>query len=242
MSLSGLLGLGTRELVAIVGAGGKSTLMAALGAELAAAGRMVLVTTTTKMGTDQTDRYPTVVWTDEDVAAVLDRPGPILVLERGDESKVTGPTPDVVDALFGTADYVLVEADGARGRSFKAPAEHEPVIPAATTFVVIVVGSDAFGRPIAEAAHRPERVVAISGRETSAAITPAVVASVIGHHDGGLRGVPATARVAVAVTKVANETDRALVRDLAARLEHHPQIDRVVPIEALPQTSPSNRS
>lgn len=259
MSLVELLGLGAHELVAIVGAGGKSTLMATLGAELAEAGHTVLATTTTKMGSGQTDRFPTVVWVDDvlgkdvfrkdvlgkdvlgkdvlrkegvDATDLRTRPGPILVLERGDERKVTGPAPHVVGALFATSDYMLVEADGARGRSFKAPAEHEPVIPAATTYVAIVMGADAFGRPIAEAAHRPERVVALSGREASAAITPAVVASVVGHRDGGLRGVPQEARIAVVVTKVADEADRRRVRDLAAGLEQHPRIERVVAIAA----------
>jgi len=242
MSLVELLGLGAHELVAIVGAGGKSTLMATLGAELAEAGHTVLAPTTTKMGSGQTDRFPTVVWMDDvlgkdvsrkegvDATDLRTRPGPILVLERGDERKVTGPAPHVVGALFATSDYMLVEADGARGRSFKAPAEHEPVIPAATTYVAIVMGADAFGRPIAEAAHRPERVVALSGREASAAITPAVVASVVGHRDGGLRGVPQEARIAVVVTKVADEADRRRVRDLAAGLEQHPRIERVVAI------------
>ena len=61
--------------------------------------------------------------------------------------KVTGPSPEAVDRLFTdtSADYVIVEADGARSMSVKAPAEHEPVIPSRSTLVVIVVGIDAVG-------------------------------------------------------------------------------------------------
>jgi probable selenium-dependent hydroxylase accessory protein YqeC len=47
---------------------------------------------------------------------------------------------------------ILNEADGSRMRPFKAPAEHEPVIPEETTLVVPVVGADIFGRTLAASA------------------------------------------------------------------------------------------
>ena len=51
MSLLGPLGLRSPEVVAVVGAGGKTTLVYRLAAEARALGRRVLVTTTTHMGT-----------------------------------------------------------------------------------------------------------------------------------------------------------------------------------------------
>ena len=53
------------------------------------------------------------------------------------------------------------EADGAAGRFLKAPADHEPVIPAGTTVVVVVAGLKAVGGRIADVAHRPERVASL---------------------------------------------------------------------------------
>jgi probable selenium-dependent hydroxylase accessory protein YqeC len=59
-------------------------------------------------------------------------------------------------------DVVLVEADGSRMRPFKVPADHEPPVPPQTTLLVPVVGITAVNQPIAAAAHRPERVVALA--------------------------------------------------------------------------------
>lgn len=230
MSLVRRLGIGERELVAIVGAGGKSTLMAALGSELAATGHSVVATTTTKMGADQIRRYRTVLWDDGDPASMSGRSGPILLLARSDRHKVTGPPPETIDELFTHTDYVLVEADGARGRSFKAPGAHEPVIPQATTLVIVVMGADAFDGTIGEAAHRPERVEALTGFDRSSRITPSLAAAVLGHPDGGLRNVPTQARVVVGVTKADDVARRAAVHELEKHLEAHPRIDGVVVI------------
>jgi molybdenum cofactor cytidylyltransferase len=230
-NLSGALGLGERDLVAFVGAGGKSTLMFTLAQQLVAAGRTVVITTTTKMGAGQMDRFPNSARSTapEDVAAALERAGPVLVIEMHDRHKVTGLSPEAVGDVFAqtNANYVLVEADGAHGRSFKAPASHEPVIPEAATIVVIVFGADAFGRPISEEAHRPELVAGLAGCEVGDVITPEVAAMVLGHHDGGLRGVPAEARTVVAITKVDRDEDGSEVDELIGLLFHHPGIGRV---------------
>ncbi len=228
--LAPLLGVAERELVAFVGAGGKSTLMVALGRELAAAGSVVVITTTTKMGSDQVERFPNVVLSaaPADVETALERPGPVLVLATHDRRKVTGPPPEAVDALFAetSADFVLVEADGARGRSFKAPAKHEPVIPQSTTLVVVVFGADALGRPIS-VAHRPELVAALAGCGVDDLITSELAATVLGHREGGLRGVPAHARTVVAITKAHRVGRGPLVADLAGRLTRQADVEGV---------------
>ncbi len=234
-ALAARLGLGARELVAFVGAGGKSTLLFALGEELAAQGRRVVLTTTTKLGTEQAARAPTSCRTDvlATVAAALDGPGPVMVVTGGDDHKVTGPPPEGVDRLFasGVADFVLVEADGARRRAFKAPAAHEPVIPATTTVVVVVMGADAVGGVIAEVAHRPERVAALAGRSTDDVLDAEACVAVLTHPRGGLAGVPAAARVVVAVTKVTPDRE-AVARDIAQKLDASDRIDRTLVLSA----------
>ena len=230
-NLSKAFGLEERDLVAFVGAGGKSTLMFTLAQELVAAGRTVVITTTTKMGAGQMDRFPNSARSTapEDVAAALERSGPVLVFETHDRHKVTGLSPEAVGDVFvrTSTDYVLVEADGARGRSFKAPARHEPVIPEAATIVVIVFGADAFGRPIDREAHRPELVAGLAGCEVGDVITPEVAATVLAHRDGGRRGVPAGARTAVAITKVDRAVNGPEVDELTGLLRRHPGIGRV---------------
>ena len=82
-------------------------------------------------------------------------------------------------ALEGAADYLLVEADGAKMLPLKAHAEHEPVIPECAKRTVCVVGIDGVGRPISQACHRTERFARLAGASTADATTPEMVARVL---------------------------------------------------------------
>jgi len=231
------LGLGDRELISFVGAGGKTTLMLGLGSELVGQGRKVVITTTTKMGPDQI--APPVVESISAVEANLDRrPGPIFLVRRESESKVTGPPPNEVNKLFreSSADYVLVEADGARGRSLKAPSGFEPVIPSSSTIVVLVAGIDAVGSPITTACHRPERVAELLDRPVSHTLDVEDMAKILTSARGGLKDIPATARVAVALTKVAS-ADIETARRLTRLVGNDPDVERVL---VVPHQSPES--
>ena len=119
-SLAAEFGIGERELVAFVGAGGKSTLLFRLGDELAERGATVMLTTTTKMGTDQARQVRCVA--PGAVTAAFDAAGPVMVVATDDGHKITGPPPDEITALFATPgldhvrDPVGHDAGGDRGR------------------------------------------------------------------------------------------------------------------------------
>ena len=221
------LGLGGRELVSIVGAGGKTTIMGILAEELGSGGASVILTTTTKMGAEQVTEP--VCWSDD--PAVVERdlvPGkPLLVLTGAANSKVTGLDPDAVDALFlaTTVDDVLVEADGARSLSIKAPADHEPVIPRLSTTVIVVMGADAFVNPLETVAHRVDRITALTGLTGDDVLTHEDAATILLNPNGGLKAIPETARVVMTITKV-TPNNIVHARSLGARLEGHPRVDR----------------
>jgi molybdenum cofactor cytidylyltransferase len=222
------LSLGAKDLISFVGAGGKSTLMLALGRELVAQGRRVVVTTTTKMSLDEISSP--VVDSIKGVEANLERrPGPVFVVRRGADDKVVGPAATEIDRLFRetSADDVLVEADGASGKSLKAPAPFEPVIPVTSTIVVVVAGIDAVGSTIISSCHRPERVAEIIGRPVSHVLTAADVAQVLTSARGGLKDIPAAARVVVALTKVTSESMDA-AHQLSLTISRDPDVERVV--------------
>lgn len=231
MNLRGLLGVGERELVAFTGAGGKSTLLVGLGNELASHGHRVVLTTTTKLGPDQL--AGTVCWspgTDE-VDRALETAEPVFVVGSDQGHKVEGVSPDAVNELFAktSADYVLAEADGARRRPLKAPADHEPVVPSEATLVVVVAGISAVGETLADAVHRPPQGIALTGLEAGDRLRPQDVAVVLGHSDGGLKGIPARARVVVALTRVDAATADAAA-EIDERLAENARIERVVVI------------
>lgn len=160
---------------AVIGGGGKTTLLRTLGEELAAEGGRVLLCTTTKILPFA--GLPCVTEPDAlDAAAEKSR---LLcagtLLENG---KLAAPAVPMA-ALAARFDYVLAEADGAAHRPMKAHAPHEPVIPAAANQTICVVGASGFGQPVRIAAHRPERFAALAGVSEEAAITPEMAAAVL---------------------------------------------------------------
>lgn len=226
--------LRARELVAFVGAGGKTTLMLALAAQLTTQGRTVVVTTTTRMSFEEIRPLlpPLLSSAPAEVESALGDSGPVLLLVSADGPKVGGPPPGEVDRIFRetSVEYLLVEADGAQRRPLKAPAPHEPVIPPATTLVIIVAGAHALGAPIADAAHRPELVAELTGRRLGDPVTPDVVATVVGHPAGGLQGVPLGARVVVAITGISGHERRINAVQIASLLADHARIEQVVAV------------
>jgi probable selenium-dependent hydroxylase accessory protein YqeC len=127
------LELEKNELVCFVGAGGKTGLMHQLLAECAQQGARVLVTTSTKMFKSQlTDCCRLYLEQDEDKLRrkLIDASASERVLAAAEgliANKVIGLSREAIDRLYisGVFDFILVEADGARGRALKAPASSE---------------------------------------------------------------------------------------------------------------------
>jgi molybdenum cofactor cytidylyltransferase len=237
MELSRALRIVTGDVVAFVGAGGKTTAMFRLADELAAAGRRVIVTTTTLIYPPP-PQYPLILDRDADRlaqrAAQQLRTRPLLVIAQDrvldtEDQKLVGIEPETISAMREKtrADVILVEADGARGLPLKVPAEHEPVIPSTATLVVPVAGLNVVGQPLSAAAvHRSKRVAALTGLREGDAITPEAIAAVLAHAAGGLKGVPAGARV-VALLNQTDDTRLQAGRDIAARLMGEPRMEAV---------------
>lgn len=217
------LDLGPRGLICLVGGGGKTTLLHALGRQLN--GRVVL-TTTTKMGSDQNGGFPIVT------AAGIHHEkidGTVMVWKRVEGHKAFGVATADCDRWAHEVDYVVVEADGARQRPFKAPAALEPVVPDTTTAMISVIGADALGRVIADQCHRPLRVAALAGCEPYQRLSPAHAATVLLHRRGARKTCPPSARFVVAITKV-DQSNRPLVDQLIAELHAIEHAVQVIPI------------
>jgi hypothetical protein len=185
--------------VALVGAGGKTTLLRALHAEGGRRGWHVISGTTTKVGREQ----------------VADIAGFVHGGAEGD--KLTGVPPD--SPRLRGADMVVVEADGARSKVVKAPDVHEPVLPTGVTHVVAVIGADALDRVIEDVAHRPMLVAAVCGCGPYERLTVERAARLLSSARGGRKNVPAGAEYAVAITRIGPQQQRlaaALADSLAA--------------------------
>lgn len=182
-------------ITAIIGSGGKSTLLKTLGLELMRAGGRVLLCTTTHM-------FPVagVPWdgSNRRLDAAPWKPGALHApgctceacagLARGticqagvldpQTGKLSAPA-EPLDQLAQRFDYVLAEADGGKRLPLKAHASWEPVIPAGTVNVIWIVGASGFGKPINMTVHRPELFCERCSCQPTDIATPEHVAQVL---------------------------------------------------------------
>jgi molybdenum cofactor cytidylyltransferase len=197
---------------AFVGAGGKSSAIARLTHELAEE-QAVVVSTTTKLALRQTQiaRIHLIAKSQTDLKPLrklLERHRSVLVTGPSSERepKWLGLTPQALQAVHRICDQVgasfLIEADGARGRSLKAPAGHEPQIPDFAQLVVPVAGLDASGQPLhSPLVHRPERLSRLLWLPPNAAVTPGLIARTLTSPEAGLKSIPAAAEVRLLLNK-----------------------------------------
>ncbi len=159
MTLVEAFAIGEKEMISLVGAGGKTTLLYALGGELSALRTGTILTTTTKIFEPEPSPSflqhlsPELDAIRRWVAETLPGHRPLLIArERLAGGKLGGIPPAWVDELFSLdgVSAIVAEADGAAGRPLKAPRDGEPVIPDRTTLLVPVMGIDGLGRPLAE--------------------------------------------------------------------------------------------
>ena len=212
-------------ITALVGGGGKTTLMLRLACELALLGARVIITTTTHIFPPEGIPTGNPVNAEEVAHALLLEP--LLCLGKpATGGKLTAPDLSIA-ALRNLADYVLVEADGAKQLPLKAPAEHEPVIPPETQLVIAIAGLDGMGRTIGDATFRPERYAMLCNKAQTDPVTARDIALVLGHASGQRKNIPEGARFAVLLNKADDDARKNAARAIATELEQF-DVERVV--------------
>jgi len=155
-SLTKAFGVQHGEVISLVGAGGKTTLMFALARELTLHEGVVVTTTTTKIfpPSSSDTSYVLVSEDENEIRDFILRKGYeyghiTVVSEKVNSSgKLKGINVEQVKMLreLGVVTFIIIEADGAARRPLKAPdTDYEPVIPQDTTLVIPVVGIDVLG-------------------------------------------------------------------------------------------------
>lgn len=191
------------DVVAFVGAGGKTSLMVSLGYELAEAGWRVLATTTTRLSRDQMALFPATLSAAteaREISQALTDKQFVLLHDEIRGSSVYGPAPEWTPQLLDRvdSDILLVEADDAGGLPFKAPLADEPSIPSETSLVVAVASLDALGAPLnKDHVYNPRAMIDKYGFVENSPVKSPWLAQVLRDEDLGLRGVPPAARVLI---------------------------------------------
>ena len=153
--------------IAVVGSGGKTTLIKKLAARYRSQGRTVFVTTTTHMFIEE----DTLLTDDAEVIIrALEERGMVMAgVPEG--IKIKALSPETFDAVSAAADVVLVEADGSKHMPMKFPNATEPVIPPKVEEIIVVWGPHGLGKPAREVCHRLELVMACLGINEDPPIT-----------------------------------------------------------------------
>ena len=158
-------------IIAVVGSGGKTTLIKKLAAQYRSQGKTVLVTTTTHMFIEKdtllTDDAGTII------EALRETGYAMAGIPEGE--KIKALSKDTFRKVCVCADVVLVEADGSKHMPFKFPNATEPVIPDGVDHIIVVWGPCGLHRPAREVCHRLDLVVQCLGIAEDTLITPAHV-------------------------------------------------------------------
>jgi len=239
--LTDALGVKAREVISLVGAGGKTTLMFRLAKELSTGGKRVVTTTTTKI-LEPALGETGFLFVDSDGERIkeflrghLDQYAHITIArERLESGKLKGVSPSLVDGLWhslGIDAIIIIEADGAAGRPVKAPRENEPVIPTSTTLVVAMLGVDGMEMRLNEEnVFQPERVSNITGIPIEKRLTDEAMAILMTHPEGVFKGAPSSSRVVAFLNKVDIPNGVAKAKSVAQKIldKKHRQIERIV--------------
>jgi probable selenium-dependent hydroxylase accessory protein YqeC len=235
--LCDLIDLPAHPLISIVGAGGKTTTMYTLAAELAQRGGRVITTTTTQIFFPEPGQTGALIVAAETptllemISAAWQQHRRVTVagaIIRADKLAGLKPGQPYELLMQSGAGAVIVEADGARHRMIKAPAEHEPVIPVHTNIALLMMSAGAINQPLsAEVAHRPERIASVVDMSLGEILTPIRIARLVTSEQGALKHIPKDATTYLLITH-ASLTSQGALKELVSLARTSPQVAGVL--------------
>lgn len=201
MNLQEAFDVSRGEVIAFIGAGGKTSALIGMGYELAEAGWRVLATTTTAIERDQLQLIPhamSYAAQPRAISQALTQHGFVFLHDAVRNEQVYGPRIEWTRTLLDSvdSDVLLIEADGAGGRLLKAPYQHEPIIPQEASLVIPIASMGAIGQPLDdEHVYNPQAMIDKYGFYPGSDIRTPWIAQVLRDEELGLRGIPENARV-----------------------------------------------
>ncbi len=187
LSLYSCLDIKPPAVVSFFGAGGKTTLINLLAAEMNALGLKTLITTTTRIAKPLSMPFfcfPHLKTALEPLKKhYRNHSTAVLGAELLAEGKLSGVNPNLIEDLSQELGVtVLVEADGSRGLPLKGYADHEPALPASSEYIIAVAGADAIYKPLNQnSVHRPAQLKRVIKGQEKEIITEKTVSHAFKH-------------------------------------------------------------
>lgn len=200
MDLKKALRIQDQSRVALVGAGGKTTILFCLARELSEA---AIVTASTHLAVDQTKFADThiIINSIEEINILQNYTfsGVTLLTGPVDRDRILGLPYEFLNVVHQYCqDHdlgLIMEADGSRRLPMKAPRPHEPPIPSFIDTVVVVSGLSALGEPLtSDWVYNPKGFAELAGLSLGEVITTGALTKVLTHESGGLKNIPMGAR------------------------------------------------
>ena len=213
--------------LAIVGAGGKSSLMFKAGMQF---GVRAILSASTHLAKEQIGFANRHIFINdpEQIQAVNISPDEVLLMTGKiiEDGRTAGLDFFTLERVKELADRLqaplLIEADGSRGLPIKAPADHEPAIPDWVNCVVTVTGLSGIGKPLTEKyVHRPGKFTALTGLRENGIISIDHIRDVLSAGEGGLKNIPPGARRIALLNQADNDELRAMAGTIAPALLTH---------------------
>ncbi len=211
--------LKNKDIISIVGAGGKTTMMFKIAGELRGFNK-VLVTTTTKIYIPLEDKYDFICTDSECLHEYIDmKENGIYILGSGvnSENKILGLSCKQIEELAPHFDYILIEADGAKEKSLKGWNEFEPVIYGKTTKTIGIIDIQSVGMVINEEhVHRSEIFREIAGASQGETVKLQHLCNLILHPRGLFKG--AEGQRILYINKVESPNDMIVAKSLVKQV------------------------
>ncbi len=211
------------QVIAFTGAGGKSSTIYTVARQLE---KPCVITTTTHLGEWQIESLGEhrILGSAKDLRKIpFDRLSSSLVLtgKLDGNQRYEGVNVEIIEQLVSITGennhHLLIEADGARKKLLKAPADHEPVVPPMVEQVVVSASLNSIGKTLSEEyVHRPEIAASILKNKMGSEITLEEVIELGLDPKGGLKGIPGGARKVFHLTG-ANESSLELINEKFAQ-------------------------
>ncbi len=228
------------QVISLVGAGGKSSLLYGLINELnhdTPHGYRIGTTTTMMYDPSVCDNMMCYPFDDilpySAFSPLADGDQALFIYGRKHESlpKVYGITPNQVDALscFPWISYIISESDGAHRLPVKAPDSNEPQHPASTTVVIGLIGLSSYRMPMdGKTIHRFELFQKISPVRGKNLIDEHTYIDLIMHKDGLFKSTPVTAKRVLFLNQADLMSEQDRIRIMQALAHQGIPVDLIV--------------
>ena len=212
MDINALFGLRKGGFAAVIGCGGKTSLMYLLSEKNRACS--VLIGTTTRILSPPAGIFDRVISPGD----VIRREAGVALGFNGEQNGKLLPFPmDELDSVRRFFDYTVFECDGSKGLPLKGWADYEPVVPRFADITIGVVSPHPSGEVLSDKnTHRIKEFCGITGANPGDVVTPAHIASMICHPRGMMQKAAGTK--VLLFNQVEDETAQKRADDILSRM------------------------